>query len=66
LVNHPKVLLADEPTAALDTTAGRVVAGQFRRIADETGTAVVIVTHDHRLAEFSDTIVELEDGRLVA
>lgn len=66
LVNKPRVLLADEPTAALDTNAGRVVAGQFRRICDESGTAVVIVTHDHRLTEFGDAVVEMEDGRITA
>lgn len=66
LVNKPRVLLADEPTAALDTNAGRAVAQQFRRISDETGTAVVIVTHDHRLTEFGDVVVEMEDGRITA
>jgi ABC-type lipoprotein export system ATPase subunit len=66
LVNRPQVVLADEPTAALDAQSGRIVAQQFRRIADDTGTSVVIVTHDPRLMEFSDTTMVLEDGRLVA
>jgi len=65
LVNRPRVLLADEPTAALDTRAGLAVAQQFRDIALQTGTAVVIVTHDHRLRDYGDRVFEVEDGRIV-
>lgn len=58
------MLLADEPTAALDAEQGRVVMGLLRRRAKENGTAVLIVTHDPRVREFSDRAIEMEDGQL--
>jgi putative ABC transport system ATP-binding protein len=60
----PGILLADEPTAALDLAAGRVVFGHLRRLAVEEGRAVVVVSHDHRMREFATRTVHLEDGRL--
>ena len=59
------ILLADEPTAALDLSAGRTVFGHLRRLATEEGRAVVVVSHDHRMEEFATRTVHLEDGRLV-
>ena len=58
------ILLADEPTAALDLAAGRVVFGHLRRLAVEERRAVVVVSHDHRMQEFATRTVHLEDGRL--
>lgn len=65
LAANAGILLADEPTAALDLAAGRTVFGHLRRLAAEEGRAIVAVTHDHRMEEFATRIVRLEDGRLV-
>jgi putative ABC transport system ATP-binding protein len=65
LANEPRLVLADEPTAALDTDRGMKVMGQLRRIARERGAAVITVTHDHRMIAGFDTVYHLEDGRLV-
>lgn len=64
LAGHPPVLLADEPTAALDAEQGRLVMGLLRKRAKERGTAVLVVTHDPRVRAFSDRVIEMEDGRL--
>ena len=64
LANRPPLLLADEPTAALDSHRGRDVMELFRRIAHEQGSAVIVVTHDHRTLDVFDTIHEMEDGVL--
>jgi ABC-type lipoprotein export system ATPase subunit len=62
LANRPSVILADEPTAALDSHRGRQVMELFRDVAHEYGTAVIVVTHDHRTLEVFDVIYEMEDG----
>jgi len=62
LANRPSVILADEPTAALDGPRGRQVMELFRRVAHEQGAAVIVVTHDHRALDVFDTIYEMEDG----
>lgn len=64
LANHPALILADEPTAALDGARGRQVMELFARVAHERGAAAVVVTHDHRALDVFDTIYEMEDGRL--
>jgi len=64
LVSRPKVLLADEPTAALDSESGRSVAEQIRSMAKEQGCAAMIVTHDDRIRHVADRILHIEDGRL--
>ncbi|MGA7830853.1 MAG: ABC transporter ATP-binding protein [Terracidiphilus sp.] len=66
IAGSPEVLLADEPTAALDTHTGKTIMGMMASMAHEQNRAVVIVTHDSRLAEFADRIVRLEDGRVAA
>ena len=64
LAGGPPVLLADEPTAALDAENGRQVMALLRKRAHEAGTTVVVVTHDPRVREFSDRVIEMEDGQL--
>lgn len=65
LAGDPTIILADEPTAALDSQTGRTVIEMMRNLAHQLGRAVVIVTHDSRLVEFADRTVRLEDGVLV-
>ena len=64
LANHPSLILADEPTAALDSHRGRQVMELFRRVAHERGAGVLVVTHDHRALDVFDRSVEMEDGQL--
>lgn len=66
LANDPTLLLADEPTAALDAVRGRQVLSQFRQIATERDAGVVVVTHDARALELFDRVVELVDGHIVS
>jgi putative ABC transport system ATP-binding protein len=65
LAGDPPILLADEPTAALDSTSGRTVIELLQRLAHQHGRAVVLVTHDPRVLSFGDRIIHLEDGRIV-
>ena len=62
LAGHPKIILADEPTAALDSRTGRGVMQMMQRLAHEDERAVVIVTHDVRMLEFADRVIRIEDG----
>ncbi len=62
LANSPEVILADEPTAALDTERGRSVMALFRKIAREKGSCVICVTHDSRMIEGFDRIYHVKDG----
>ena len=64
LANRPSILLADEPTAALDSHRGRQVMELFAKVAHEYGTGVIVVTHDHRSLDVFDTIYEMEDGTI--
>jgi putative ABC transport system ATP-binding protein len=64
LANQPSVILADEPTAALDKRLGRQVMELFRMVAHEQNGGVIVVTHDHRTLDVFDTIYEMEDGLL--
>ena len=66
LANAPPLILADEPTAALDSVRGRQVMEIFRRIAGTRGAAVLVITHDPRSTDLFDRIVHFEDGRLRA
>ena len=66
LAPQPRLLLADEPTAALDRDSGRMAVDLFRRLADDQGAAIVMVTHDNKILDIADRVVTLEEGRLVA
>ncbi len=65
LAAQPRLVLADEPTAALDKDSGRDVVQLFRRLADEHQAAIVMVTHDNKVLDIADRIVALEAGSLV-
>ena len=62
LANKPSIILADEPTAALDSSRGRQVMELFAQVAHEHGAGVIVVTHDHRALDVFDTLYEMEDG----
>lgn len=66
LVAHPKLLLADEPTASLDSKSGRDVVSVVQRLAKEEGCAVLFVTHDTRILDVADRVLHMEDGRLTS
>ena len=66
LAPAPQLLLADEPTAALDRESGRMAVELFRRLANEQRAAIVMVTHDNKIIDIADRVVTLDDGRLVA
>ncbi|MBP6995195.1 MAG: ABC transporter ATP-binding protein [Phycicoccus sp.] len=66
LLNTPKLLLADEPTGNLDSATGATIIDLFEQIRDESGTTIVMVTHDEDMAARADRIVRLKDGRVVA
>ena len=61
----PRLLLADEPTAALDRESGRDVVELFRALANESGAGIVMVTHDNKILDIADRIINLDGGRLV-
>ena len=64
LAAEPRLLLADEPTAALDKHTGREVVELLRRLARDQGCSVLMVTHDPRILDVADRLVQMEDGRL--
>ena len=65
LANKPKVILADEPTAALDTENGKNVMALLKKLAVENHSAILVVTHDHRMVEGFDRIFQVNDGRIM-
>jgi putative ABC transport system ATP-binding protein len=66
LANRPRLILADEPTAALDAASGQEVVRLLKRLADEERSSILIVTHDNRILEAADRIVNMVDGRIVS
>lgn len=65
LVHNPRLLVCDEPTAALDARSGHTVMGLVKEVAVQPGRAVIVVTHDQRVFDFGDRIIEMTDGRVV-
>ena len=65
LANDPKILLADEPTAQLDTERGKTVTTLMKKLAKDKNSAVIVVTHDRRMVEGFERIYMLEDGRML-
>jgi len=66
LANSPRLVLADEPTAALDMHATRNVVSRLKDMTVENGSAILMVTHDHRIIELADRLVHMVDGRIVS
>jgi len=64
LVSQPKIVLADEPTAALDKKSGRDVVELMQKLAKEQGCTILLVTHDNRILDIADRIIYMEDGQL--
>ena len=65
MVTQPKILLADEPTGALDTETGKQVMEMFRKINSENNTTIIIVTHDPRIGESTKRCIRILDGQIV-
>lgn len=65
LVNNPKLILADEPTAALDSQTGRNIVDLLQHLAKAQGSTILLVTHDNRILDVADRIVNMEDGQLI-
>jgi len=66
LVHQPRLLVCDEPTAALDASSGRKVLELLKQIACKPDRCVIVVTHDSRIFPFADRVAEMEDGQLKA
>jgi putative ABC transport system ATP-binding protein len=65
LAGEPPIILADEPTAALDSTSGKLIMDLLKDLAGEQKRAVVVVTHDNRIFDYADRIVKIDDGRIL-
>jgi putative ABC transport system ATP-binding protein len=65
LAGSPSVILADEPTAALDSENGKAVMALLAQVAKDTTRAVLVVTHDHRTLGYGDRLIRIEDGKIV-
>ncbi|MBU2994400.1 ATP-binding cassette domain-containing protein [Octadecabacter sp. 1_MG-2023] len=66
LVSNPEIILADEPTAALDKESGHTVVQMLKSLGKARGITTVMVTHDPRILEMADRIITLEDGRIIS
>jgi putative ABC transport system ATP-binding protein len=64
LVNDPEIILADEPTGNLDTKTGVMVMETLRKLKDEQGKTIVLITHESEIARFSDRTIMLRDGKI--
>jgi len=62
LAGQPKIVLADEPTASLDKQSGQEAVSILKRLAQDSGASILLVTHDYRILDIADRVVELEDG----
>ncbi|KKR42199.1 MAG: ABC transporter related protein [Parcubacteria group bacterium GW2011_GWF1_40_6] len=66
LVNNPTLILADEPTGNLDTKTGEIVLGTFQKLNKEHGRTIILITHEHDVAEYAERIITLRDGVIVS
>ena len=65
MANHPSIILADEPTGALDSHTGRLIMDIFHRLHEEEGKTIILITHSNELAEETERIITLKDGEIV-
>lgn len=66
LVNDPSLILADEPTGNLDSATGEIVLGTFQKLNEEKGRTVVLITHEHSVAEHAERIIHIKDGEIIS
>ena len=64
MANDPAIILADEPTGALDSKTGRIVMDLFHKLNREQGKTIVLITHSNELAEETDRIITIKDGNI--
>ena len=64
ITNHPKILLADEPTGALDSKSGAQIMELFQSLHEE-GVTIIMITHNMEIAKSADRIIKIEDGKIV-
>ena len=65
MANDPAIILADEPTGALDSKTGRLVMDLFHKLHKEQGKTIVLITHNNELAEETDRIITISDGNII-
>jgi len=65
-VNDPSLILADEPTGNLDTKTGEIVLGTFQKLNRDHGRTIILITHEHDVAEHAERIIMLRDGVIVS
>ncbi|MHA1299556.1 MAG: ABC transporter ATP-binding protein [Candidatus Helarchaeota archaeon] len=64
LINQPKVVFADEPTGNLDSKTGEEIVGLLKRLNEEEGVTIIVVTHDESLIKFADRVIYIKDGEI--